>query len=71
MESYTVERDVAIAPGETVALGRYAYRFDSIEPIEGPNYDGVRAEVTVLRDGVPVARAASGDSATTGCSARR
>ena len=28
VESYTVERDVALAPGETVALGRYAYRFD-------------------------------------------
>ena len=38
-----------------VALGRYAYRFDSIKEIEGPNYDGVRAEVTVLRDGQPIA----------------
>jgi cytochrome c-type biogenesis protein CcmF len=55
VESYTVERDAAIATGETLALGRYAYRFDSIKEIEGPNYDGVRAEVTVLRDGVPVA----------------
>ncbi len=55
VESYSVERDAAIAPGETLALGRYAYRFDSIKPIEGPNYDGVRAEVTVLRDGVPIA----------------
>jgi cytochrome c-type biogenesis protein CcmF len=55
VESYTVERDVALAPGETVALGRYAYRFDKIEPIEGPNYDGVRAEVTALRDGQPIA----------------
>ena len=55
MESYTVERDAAIAPGETLALGRYAYRFDSIKEIEGPNYDGVRAEVTVLRDGSPIA----------------
>jgi cytochrome c-type biogenesis protein CcmF len=55
VESYTVERDVALAPGETVALGRYAYRFDKIEPIEGPNYDGVRAEVTALRDGIPIA----------------
>jgi cytochrome c-type biogenesis protein CcmF len=55
VESYTVERDVALAPGETVALGRYAYRFDKIEPIEGPNYDGVRAEVTALRDGKPIA----------------
>jgi cytochrome c-type biogenesis protein CcmF len=54
VESYTVERDAAIATGETLALGRYAYRFDSIKEIEGPNYDGVRAEVTVLRDGVPI-----------------
>jgi len=55
VETYTIERDVALAQGESVALGRYAYRFDSIEPLEGPNYDGVRAVVTVLRDGQPVA----------------
>jgi cytochrome c-type biogenesis protein CcmF len=54
VESHTIERDVALAPGETVALGHYAYRFDKIAPIEGPNYDGVRAEVTVLRDGQPI-----------------
>jgi cytochrome c-type biogenesis protein CcmF len=35
-------------------MGRYAYRFDSLEPVEGPNYDGVRAQVTVLRDGQTV-----------------
>jgi cytochrome c-type biogenesis protein CcmF len=55
VESYTIERDVPLAKGESVALGRYAYRFDSIEPLEGPNYDGVRAVVTVLRDGQPLA----------------
>jgi cytochrome c-type biogenesis protein CcmF len=55
VESYTVERDAAVAPGETLPLGRYAYRFDSVKDMEGPNYNGVRAEVTVLRDGVPVA----------------
>jgi cytochrome c-type biogenesis protein CcmF len=55
VESYTVERDAAIAPGETLTMGRYAYRFDSITEIEGPNYGGVRAEVTVLRDGAPLA----------------
>jgi len=55
VESYTVERDIALGPGETVAMGRYAYRFEKLEPIEGPNYDGVRAEVTVLRDGQPLA----------------
>jgi len=55
VESYTIERDVPIGVGETVALGRYAYRFESIQPVEGPNYDGVRGEVTVLRDGQPIA----------------
>ncbi|MEJ0084089.1 MAG: heme lyase CcmF/NrfE family subunit [Pseudomonadota bacterium] len=55
VETYTIERDVALAQGESVSLGRYAYRFDSIEPLEGPNYDGVRAVVTVLRDGQPIA----------------
>src|SRR5262249_40536264 len=55
VESYTVERDIALGPGETVAMGRYAYRFEKLEDIEGPNYDGVRAEVTVLRDGKPLA----------------
>ena len=55
VESYTIERDVALGAGETVALGRYAYRFDSLQPVKGPNYDGVRAQVTVLRDGKPLA----------------
>lgn len=55
VESYTVERDVAIAPGETLTLGRFAYRFDDLQQVEGPNYDAVRARITVLRDGQTVA----------------
>ncbi|MDF3022033.1 MAG: c-type cytochrome biosis protein CcmF [Steroidobacteraceae bacterium] len=55
VESYTVERDVAIAPGESVVMGRFAYRFDDLEAVEGPNYDAVRARITVLKDGKPVA----------------
>lgn len=55
VESYTVERDVAIAPGETLSLGRFAYRFDDLQQVEGPNYDAVRARITVLRDGQTIA----------------
>ena len=44
-----------MGPGESVVLGRYAYRFDKLEPVEGPNYDGVRAQLTVMRDGRQVA----------------
>ncbi len=51
VETYTIERDVALKPGESVQLGRYTYRFDSIGAVEGPNYDATRAELTVLRDG--------------------
>jgi cytochrome c-type biogenesis protein CcmF len=54
VESYTIERDVAVGVGESVVLGRYAYRLDKLEPVEGPNYNGWRSEVTVLRDGKPV-----------------
>jgi cytochrome c-type biogenesis protein CcmF len=55
VESYTIERDVALGPGESVTLGRYSYRFDSIREVEGPNYDAVQAQFTVLRDGREVA----------------
>jgi cytochrome c-type biogenesis protein CcmF len=56
VESYTLERDVAMKAGETVQLGRYAYRFDSVGPTEGPNYDATRAEITVFRDGKEIGK---------------
>ena len=51
VESYTRERDVALAPGQSAAIGEYQYRFDGIIPIEGPNYDGLRGTVSISRDG--------------------
>jgi cytochrome c-type biogenesis protein CcmF len=55
VESYTQERDVALAIGESVTLGDFAYRFDDIRGIDGPNYVGERATVTVFRNGRQVA----------------
>ncbi len=55
VESYSIERQVGLRQGESVALGRYAYRFDSVGDVEGPNYAAKRAEITVLRDGKPIA----------------
>jgi cytochrome c-type biogenesis protein CcmF len=54
VESYTQERDIAVGPGETVTLGNYAFRFDKIENIEGPNYDGVRGYFSVTHEGRPI-----------------
>jgi cytochrome c-type biogenesis protein CcmF len=54
VQSFTIERDVALAPGGTAAAGGYLFRFDGVQPIEGPNYDGTGATITVTRGGAPV-----------------
>src|SRR5262245_44879381 len=51
VESFTQERDIAVGPGETVTLGNYGFRFDKLESIEGPNYEGVRGTFTVTHEG--------------------
>jgi cytochrome c-type biogenesis protein CcmF len=56
VKSYDVERDLRVAPGETVTLGGFAFRFDGVREIEGPNYAAMRATVVVAKDGAPVAR---------------
>jgi cytochrome c-type biogenesis protein CcmF len=58
VKSYESERDLRIAPGETVTLGGYAFQFEGVKDVEGPNYAAVRAAVTVTRDGATVARLA-------------
>ncbi|GAC1695961.1 MAG: heme lyase CcmF/NrfE family subunit [Steroidobacteraceae bacterium] len=55
VQSFTQEHDVALAAGGTTTVGSYQFRFDGVAPIEGPNYDGVGAHVTVTRAGAPVA----------------
>jgi len=54
VESNTLERDIALKPGGSTQLGDYAFRFDGVESIEGPNYEGLRGTVTVTRKGAPV-----------------
>ncbi len=55
VQSFTVERDVALAPGTSTGAGGYEFRFDGARPVEGPNYDGVGGSVTVTQNGAPVA----------------
>jgi cytochrome c-type biogenesis protein CcmF len=54
VQSNTIERDVALKPGQSVQLSDYVFRYDGVQNIEGPNYEGVRGTVTVTRDGKPV-----------------
>jgi cytochrome c-type biogenesis protein CcmF len=53
--AYTVEKNLRMAPGDTVELAGYTYRFDGVEPTRGPNYLSRMGTVTVLRDGREVA----------------
>ena len=53
-ESFTLERDVAMAVGGRASLGSYDFLFKGVAPEQGPNYDGVRATVVVTRHGSPV-----------------
>ena len=55
VESFTIERDVALAPGQSTQVGDYELRFAGVRPIEGPNYDGVGGSFVVTRGGAPVA----------------
>jgi len=55
VESYTVERDLALAIGESGKVGNFEYRLMSLEGQEGPNYDALRGEIIVTEGGRQVA----------------
>src|SRR5690554_5772416 len=51
VEALNVEREVALAPGQTLEVGRDHFRFDGVERVQGPNYLADRGNVMYLRDG--------------------
>ena len=54
VESFTQEHDVALGQGQTATEGAYAFRFDGVRNIEGPNYEGVGGKIVVTRNGQPL-----------------
>jgi cytochrome c-type biogenesis protein CcmF len=55
VKGYEVERDVRMAPGDTVTVAGYTFRFDGVRTIPGPNYQAARGTIIVRRGGKPVA----------------
>ncbi len=55
VEGLNVQREVAMRPGDTLALGRDAFRLDGVQARPGPNYDADRATIAMLRDDREVA----------------
>ena len=48
---FSTERSVLLAPGATVTLGSYAFRFDGSETTQGPNYIADQATFSISKDG--------------------
>jgi cytochrome c-type biogenesis protein CcmF len=55
VQSNTIERDIALKPGQWTRLGDYVFTYQGGQNIVGPNYEGYRGQVIVQRQGQKVA----------------
>jgi cytochrome c-type biogenesis protein CcmF len=51
VESYKIEKDVALKPGMAYSIAGYDFHFVKAIDVRGPNYDAVQATVEVTRGG--------------------
>ncbi len=51
----SIEKDVALAQGQSVTLQGHEFRFAEIKNLRGPNYDATQATVQVFVDGKQIA----------------
>jgi len=52
--SYQTERDVKMNIGDTVTVGGYLFQLKGLNRVQGPNYEGMRADIEVSpKDGPP------------------
>ncbi|WP_290653006.1 heme lyase CcmF/NrfE family subunit [Aquisalimonas sp.] len=54
VNTYEIERDVRLAPGETATAGKYAFTLASVSKVRGPNFDADQASIVVTRNGTQV-----------------
>ncbi|MEQ1544506.1 heme lyase CcmF/NrfE family subunit [Methyloglobulus sp.] len=50
---YSIEKDSRMAPGETLELSGYKFKFQGIKQAQGPNYIAQQGLVTVSHEGKP------------------
>ncbi|WP_413110679.1 heme lyase CcmF/NrfE family subunit [Thaumasiovibrio sp. DFM-14] len=55
VSNYDLERDVRLAPGDTMQMVQYEVQFTQLNDNDGPNYDGYVGVFDVYRDGHKVA----------------
>jgi cytochrome c-type biogenesis protein CcmF len=51
LESYRIEKDVGMGPGDSVEIAGYEFKFVGTKPVRGPNYDSIEGTVHILDDG--------------------
>jgi cytochrome c-type biogenesis protein CcmF len=51
--SYQTEKDVKMNIGDTVSVGGYQFQLKNLEPVAGPNYQAVRADIEVAKGNAP------------------
>jgi len=49
--AYSIEKDVRLAPGESITVNGYVFRFDGVTDHQGPNYVAQRGTLEVSHDG--------------------
>jgi cytochrome c-type biogenesis protein CcmF len=54
-QTYRIEKDIALKPGESIEMQGYNFQFNSTRSVKGPNFDAIESEVTITRDGKHVA----------------
>ena len=54
VEALNVQHELAMHPGQTVTVGRYAFQYQGVDEIRGPNYLSTRGHVQVLRNERPL-----------------
>ncbi len=47
VESYKIEKDVALKPGQSIELQGYTFHFDELSRVAGPNYDATQAHFRI------------------------
>ncbi|WP_120510295.1 heme lyase CcmF/NrfE family subunit [Photobacterium salinisoli] len=55
VSNYDLERDVRLAPGQTVTVEGFDFKLSGLRNVEGPNYDGFIGDFVVSRNGKHIA----------------
>jgi len=55
VEATSVEKDVRLAPTQSVAIGALSFRFDGVTQAQGPNFVAQQGTISVLKDNAVVA----------------